>query len=89
MYAYLPSKIAGTVPRAGAEGDDGPSTSSQDALFDPDPIVTPKEQRRMDKFIVHALAAATEAIKDADWEPTDEVELERTGVMIGSGIGGL
>jgi 3-oxoacyl-[acyl-carrier-protein] synthase II len=85
----LPSKIAGSVPRKGAEGDDGPGTSSQAGLFDPDQILTPKEQRRMDKFIIHAVSAATEAIKDADWEPTDNESLERTGVMIGSGIGGL
>ncbi len=85
----LPAKIAGMVPRAGKEGDDGPGTSSADALFDPDTILSSKEQRRMDKFIVHAVAAAAEAIEDAGWTPTDDEECERTGVMIGSGIGGL
>lgn len=85
----LPSKIAGFVPRAGAEGDDGPSTSSQDGLFDPNDTVSTKDLRRMDKFIVHAVAAATEAIKDSGWEPQDDDACERTGVMIGSGIGGL
>lgn len=71
------SKIAGQVPREG------------EGAFDPDKYVTPKEQRKMDEFIIYAIAAAEEAVKDAQWEPTDEASKERTGVMIGSGIGGL
>jgi 3-oxoacyl-[acyl-carrier-protein] synthase II len=75
----LPSKIAGLVPR----GD----TAS--GLFNADDYVAPKEQRKNDQFIIYALAAAREAVEDAGWRPTDEESLERTGVMIGSGIGGL
>jgi 3-oxoacyl-[acyl-carrier-protein] synthase II len=75
----LPAKIAGQVPR----GD----TASGD--FNADDWVPPKEQRKMDEFIVFAMAAADQAVADAGWKPTDEVERERTGVMIGSGIGGL
>jgi 3-oxoacyl-[acyl-carrier-protein] synthase II len=75
----LPAKIAGQVPR----GD----TASGD--FNADDWVPPKEQRKMDEFIVFALAAAEQAVADADWKPTDEAERERSGVMIGSGIGGL
>ena len=75
----LPAKIAGIIPL----GKDEPHK------FDFDSVVTPKDRRRMDDFIVYALAAATEAVKDAGWEPQDEESKERTGVMIGSGVGGL
>ena len=43
----------------------------------------------MDPFIVYAMGAATQAVEDSGWKPTDDEERERTGVMIGSGIGGL
>ena len=49
----------------------------------------PKEQRKVDPFIVYAVAAADEALKDADWAPQSEEDQVRTGVLIGSGIGGL
>ena len=75
----LPAKIAGQVPRG--------ETAS--GAFNADDWVPPKEQRKMDEFIVYALAAAEQAVRDADWKPTDAEEKERTGVMIGSGIGGL
>ena len=75
----LPAKIAGQVPR-------GETASGS---FNADEWVPPKEQRKMDEFIVFALAAATQAVDDSGWKPTDPVEHERTGVMIGSGIGGL
>ncbi len=75
----LPARIAGLVPTGVGEPH----------LFDPDSVVTPKDRRRMDEFIVYALAAATEAIEDSGWKPEDEEKRERTGVMIGSGIGGL
>ncbi|HXM84396.1 MAG TPA: beta-ketoacyl-ACP synthase II [Stellaceae bacterium] len=75
----LPAKIAGQVPRG--------ETAS--GAFNADDWVPPKEQRKMDEFIVYALAAAEQAVRDADWKPTDAEAKERTGVMIGSGIGGL
>jgi len=75
----LPSKIAAQVPL----GD------RASGLFNADDWVPPKDQRRMDRFIVFAMAAAIQAVEDAGWLPDDEEELERTGVMIGSGIGGL
>jgi 3-oxoacyl-[acyl-carrier-protein] synthase II len=75
----LPSKIAGQVPR----GD----TAS--GLFNADDWVAPKDQRKMDGFIIFALAAAAQAVEDAGWLPNSEEACERTGVMIGSGIGGL
>jgi 3-oxoacyl-[acyl-carrier-protein] synthase II len=75
----LPSRVAGQVPRGDRES----------GLFNADDWVPPKDQRRMDEFIVYALAAAVQAIEDSGWRPDSEDERERTGVMIGSGIGGL
>jgi len=75
----LPVKIAAQVPRG--------ETAS--GLFDADQWVSPKDQRKMDGFIIYALAAAAQAVEDAGWTPDDEEARERTGVMIGSGIGGL
>ncbi|HYE52205.1 MAG TPA: beta-ketoacyl synthase N-terminal-like domain-containing protein, partial [Azospirillaceae bacterium] len=75
----LPCKVAGQVPR----GD----TAS--GLFNPDDFVSPKDQKKIDEFIVYAIAAAAEAIKNSGWVPQTDEERERTGVMIGSGIGGL
>ena len=75
----LPAKIAGLVPQ-GETADGG---------FNADDWVSPKEQRRMDTFIVYALAATEQAVTDAGWKPEDEESRIRTGVMIGSGIGGL
>jgi 3-oxoacyl-[acyl-carrier-protein] synthase II len=75
----LPSRIAGQVPRG--DRDSG--------LFNADDWVPPKDQRRMDEFIVYAMAAADQAVADSGWLPESEEERERTGVMIGSGIGGL
>jgi 3-oxoacyl-[acyl-carrier-protein] synthase II len=75
----LPAKIAGQVPRG--------ETSS--GLFNADDWVPPKEQRKMDEFIVFALGAAEQAVADSGWKPEGEEDRERTGVMIGSGIGGL
>jgi 3-oxoacyl-[acyl-carrier-protein] synthase II len=57
--------------------------------FDPDLFMSPKEQRRVDEFIIYGMAAATEAIKDSGWEAKTEEDQERAGVLIGSGIGGL
>ncbi len=75
----LPAKIAGQVPRG----------SGEPHYFNIDSVVSTKDRRRMDDFIVYALGAAAEAIDDAGWKPEDEESRERTGVMIGSGIGGL
>jgi len=66
----LPAKIAGLVP---------PGERAA-GLFNADDYVPAKDRRKMDDFIVYAIAAATEAVRDAGWEPTDEEERERTGV---------
>ena len=75
----LPCRIGGEVPLA----------VDHPLRFDIDAIVSTKERRRMDDFIVYAMGAAEEAIKDSGWVPPDDEARERTGVMIGSGIGGL
>ena len=75
----LPAKIAGQVPR----GD------TAAGAFNVDDWVPTKEQRKMDEFIVFALAAAEQAVADAGWKPEGAEDRERSGVMIGSGIGGL
>jgi len=73
-----PCKIAGEV-KYGLEGD----------LFNLDKYVDPKEQKKMDRFIHFAVAAAEQAISDSGWIAETEEQKYRTGVMIGSGIGGL
>src|SRR6185295_19359645 len=75
----LPAKIAGQVPRGDIKSGN----------FNPDEYVTPKDQKKMDDFIVMAMAAAHEAVNDSGWEPKTDDERNSTGVMIGSGIGGL
>ena len=75
----LPAKIGGQV----AEGP------TEDGLFHADDWVTPKDRRRMDDFIVYGLAAATQAIEDSGWQADTDEKAWRTGVLIGSGIGGL
>lgn len=59
------------------------------ANFNPDNFIEPKEQRKMDRFIQFAMVAAQEAVEDSGWKPQDDEGQFRTGVMIGSGIGGL
>ena len=72
-------QIACQVPR-------GPT---DDGLFEPDDWMEPKEQRKVDAFIIYAMSAATQALDDADWHPTSYEDQTRSGVLIGSGIGGL
>src|SRR5499426_1775380 len=75
----LPAKIACQVPRG--DGSDG--------SFNPDQWMEPKEQRKVDDFIIFAMCAARQALEDAGWKPTTYDDQVSTGVMIGSGIGGL
>lgn len=60
-----------------------------EGTFNPDDWVVKKDQKKIDDFILYGIAAAEIAVRDADWTPEDTESLERTGVMIGSGIGGL
>lgn len=66
-----------------------PYGDGSDGRFDPDHYMEPKERRKVDHFILFGLAAAQQAVEDAGWMPQDNESLERTGVMMGSGIGGL
>ena len=75
----LACKIACRIPRG--DGSEG--------TFNPDQWMDPKEQRKVDDFIVFALAAAKQALDDADWHPESREDQCATGVMIGAGIGGL
>src|SRR5215204_4370928 len=75
----LACKIACTIPRG--DGSDG--------TFNPDQWMDPKDQRKVDPFIVYAMAAAREALDDAGWKPTSYEDQTRTGVLVGSGIGGI
>jgi 3-oxoacyl-[acyl-carrier-protein] synthase II len=75
----LPSKVACLVPRG--DGSDG--------TFNPDQWMEPKDQRKVDDFIIYAMAAARQALDDANWHPATEEDRCATGTMIGSGIGGL
>ena len=75
----LPAKIAGTISQ---------NEDDQDS-FRPDDWLEPKEQRKIDRFILLGLVAATQAVNDSGWAPNSEEEQNKTGVIIGSGIGGL
>ncbi|PHQ93921.1 MAG: beta-ketoacyl-[acyl-carrier-protein] synthase II [Marinosulfonomonas sp.] len=76
---HLATTYACEIPRG--DGSNG--------TFNPDDWMAPKDQRKVDDFILYGMAAAVQAVEDADWAIDDEEELLRTGVMIGSGIGGL
>ncbi len=75
----LATKIAGEVPL----GD------KANGHFNADLYMLPKDQRKVDRFILFGMAAAKQAVEDSGWKPQDDEGRERTGVMIGSGIGGL
>jgi 3-oxoacyl-[acyl-carrier-protein] synthase II len=75
----LPAKIACQIPRG--DGSNG--------SYNPDQWMEPKEQRKVDEFITFALCAARQALDHAGWRPESYEDQTRTGVMIGSGIGGI
>lgn len=66
-----------------------PLGDGTDGTFNPDDAMAPKDRRKVDDFILYGMAAADQAVRDANWMPEDEEDRLRTGVMIGSGIGGL
>ena len=75
----LPCKIAGQIPRG--DGSNG--------TFNADQWMEPKEQRKVDDFILYAMGAAKQALDDADWHPREYEDQVASGVLIGSGIGGI
>jgi 3-oxoacyl-[acyl-carrier-protein] synthase II len=73
----LPCKIANSIPREG------------EGAFNPDDFLEPKEQRKVGDFIIYGMVAADLALADSGWQPKSEDDRNATGVMIGSGIGGI
>ena len=78
--------IAGEIPSVDGRGG---GVAGEPGVFDHEKIMSPKDRKRVDDFIVYAIAAADEALADAGWKPESDEDKERTGVMVGSGIGGL
>lgn len=66
-----------------------PHGDGTDGTFDAAAYLAPKDQRKVDDFILYGIAAAQQAVEDSGWTPTEDADLHRTGVLIGSGIGGL
>jgi 3-oxoacyl-[acyl-carrier-protein] synthase II len=81
----LPCRIACVVPRVDGRG----GGAGDPHAFDPDKVMSAKEQRRIEDFILYAIAAADEAVSDSGWKPEADEDKNRTGVLIGSGIGGI
>jgi len=78
--------VACEVPSVDGRGGGGPDIEGS---FDPSAVLSNKERRKVDDFILYAIAAADEALNDAGWHPETPEDQERTGTLIGSGIGGL
>ncbi|GGZ39920.1 beta-ketoacyl-ACP synthase II [Asticcacaulis endophyticus] len=78
--------VACEIPTVDGRGGGGPDIEGS---FDASKVLSNKERRKVDDFILYAIAAADEALSDANWHPESEEDQVRTGVMIGSGIGGL
>lgn len=80
VVGELPVKIGGVVPSLVEDSEAG---------LDPDAILAPKDQRKIDRFILFALAAAKEALTQAKWVPASENDRSRTATIIASGVGGF
>ncbi|MBY5682415.1 beta-ketoacyl-ACP synthase II [Rhizobium leguminosarum] len=80
IVGELSAKVGGIVAGIAEDAEAG---------FDPDRYITPKDQKKMDRFIHFAMAATEEAVRQAGWTPTDEGERERTATIIASGVGGF
>jgi 3-oxoacyl-[acyl-carrier-protein] synthase II len=80
VVADLPAKVGGAVPTLADDAEAG---------FDPDRATPPKEQKKMDRFILFAMEAARQALEQAGWQAQDANAQERTATIIGSGVGGF
>ncbi|WP_085647547.1 MULTISPECIES: beta-ketoacyl-ACP synthase II [unclassified Pseudomonas] len=80
VIADLPTRVGGVVPTMEEDAEAG---------FDPDRATPPKEQKKMDRFILFAMEAARQALEQAGWHPTESQAQERTATIIGSGVGGF
>ena len=81
----MPTRIAGEVPQA----TDATAGAGESWHFNADHWMDPREQRRVDTFILYGMAAAVQAIEDSGWKPVTDEDQWRSGVQIGSGIGGI
>ena len=82
----LSSHVAGIVPRVDGRNGGGEGAPGS---FDPDAVLPARERKRIDEFILYAIAAADEALTSSGWRAESDEDKERAGVLIGSGIGGL
>lgn len=80
VVADLPAKVGGAVPTVADDAEAG---------FDPDRATPPKEQKKMDRFILFAMEAARQALEQAGWQAQTADAQERTATIIGSGVGGF
>ncbi|KJZ35963.1 MULTISPECIES: beta-ketoacyl-ACP synthase II [Pseudomonas] len=80
VVADLPAKVGGVVPTLAEDAEAG---------FDPDRATPPKEQKKMDRFILFAMEAARQALEQAGWQALEAQAQERTATIIGSGVGGF
>jgi 3-oxoacyl-[acyl-carrier-protein] synthase II len=80
VVADLPAKVGGAVPSVADDAEAG---------FDPDLATPPKEQKKMDRFIMFAMEAARQALEQAGWQAQTADAQERTATIIGSGVGGF
>ncbi len=80
VIADLPARVGGVVPTLAQDAEAG---------FDPDLATPPKEQKKMDRFILYAMEAARQALEQAGWQAQDTNAQERTATIIGSGVGGF
>ncbi|WP_131108397.1 beta-ketoacyl-ACP synthase II [Pseudomonas sp. Sample_10] len=80
VVADLPAKVGGSVPTVADDAEAG---------FDPDRATPPKEQKKMDRFILFAMEAARQALEQAGWQAQSAGDQERTATIIGSGVGGF
>ena len=80
VVADLPARVGGVVPTLAEDAEAG---------FDPDRATPPKEQKKMDRFILFAMEAARQALEQAGWQALDATAQERTATIIGSGVGGF
>lgn len=82
----LACKVAAVIPRVDGRAGGSPEMSG---VFDPDTVMSARDRKRIDDFILYTISAADEAIAHSGWEAQSTEQAERAGVVLGSGIGGL
>src|SRR5690606_4047360 len=80
-----PCQTTCIVPRVDGRG----GGAGDEHAFDPDKVMSANDRRRIEDFILYAIAASDEAVRDSGWQPESDEDKNRTGVLIGSGIGGI